>query len=66
MHVGKLTDSGDYDDMSLLPLPHNGEYSFDDIHVGKEVDLEDLIYQTDCPTALGQFFDSTNDSFSVA
>ena len=48
------TDAGDDDDMTVLSCSHVGKYGFDDVHVGEEVDLEDLIHKTYCSAALSQ------------
>lgn len=51
--------------MTVLPFSHRWEDGFDDIHVGEEVDLEDLVYKADCSTTLRQLFDGANDSCTV-
>jgi hypothetical protein len=51
--------------VTILPFSHRWEDGFDDVYVGEEVDLEDLVYKTDCSTTLRQFFDGTNDSCTV-
>ena len=48
--------------MAILALSHDRKYSFDDVHIGEEVDLEDFVDQADCPTALSQLFHGAYDS----
>jgi hypothetical protein len=57
----KLTYPSDDNDMPILPRPHDREDSFDDIHISKEVDLEDLIDKTDSPVTLRQLLDGPDD-----
>jgi hypothetical protein len=57
----KLTYPSDDNDMPILPRPHDREDSFDDIHISKEVDLEDLIDETDGPVTLRQLLHSPDD-----
>jgi hypothetical protein len=59
----QLTDAGDHDDMAVFPVSHNGQDGLDDVDVGEEIDLKNLIHQAYSPTALCQLFDSTNNSF---
>lgn len=37
----------------VLPFSHDGQDGLHDVHVGKEIDLEDLIHQADSPITLG-------------
>lgn len=59
----KLTYSCDYNDMAILPFSHHGKYSFDNVHIGEEVDLKNLVYKAYGPVALGQFLNGANDSY---
>jgi hypothetical protein len=47
--------------MPILPRPHDREDSFDDVHISKKVDLEDLIDETDGPVTLRQLLDGPDD-----
>lgn len=44
--------------MAILPIAHDGQGGFDNIHIGEEIDLENLVHKADGSTALCQFFDS--------
>ena len=37
-------DSSYDNDMSILPFAHDWKHGFHDVHVGEEVDLENLIH----------------------
>jgi hypothetical protein len=41
--VAWLTDTGYYDDVTILSFSHDGKHCFDNVHVGEEVDLKDLV-----------------------
>jgi hypothetical protein len=47
--------------MAILSLPHDGENGLDDVYVGEEIDLKDLVDQADRATTLCQLFNSSND-----
>jgi hypothetical protein len=39
-----LTYASDHNDMAVLSFSHYGQNCFDYVHIGEEVDLEDLIH----------------------
>jgi hypothetical protein len=49
--------------VTILSFSYDGKHRFDDVHVGEEVDLKDLIYQAYCSTALSQLFYGTDNSY---
>ena len=57
-----LTDTGYHNYVTVLSFPHNGKYSFDDVHVGEEVDLEDFVDQAYRSTTLRKFFNGADNS----
>ena len=49
--------------MTILPFSHDWKYRLDDVHICKEVDLENFSYQANGPLTLGQLFDGSDDSY---
>lgn len=58
-----LTYACDHNDMAVLALSHHRQDGLDDVHVREEIDLEDLIHQTDRATALRQFLNGADNSY---
>jgi hypothetical protein len=52
--------------MTVLPFSHYWQDGFDDVDIGKEVDLEDLVHQAYSAIALSQLFYSTDHSCNPA
>jgi hypothetical protein len=42
--VVRLTDSRDHDDVAVLTFSHDRQDGFDDVDIGEEVYLKDLIH----------------------
>lgn len=60
------TDPRDDDHVPILPFAHHGQDGLDDVDVGEEVYLEDLIHKADSSNALCQLFNGSNDSYRVS
>jgi hypothetical protein len=56
MAVEQLTYSCDDNDVAIFSRPHYREDRFDNVHIGEEVDLEDLVHQANGPATLSQLF----------
>jgi hypothetical protein len=46
--------------VAILPITHDGQGGFDNIHIGEEIDLEDFVHKADGSTALCQLLDSSD------
>jgi hypothetical protein len=61
--VVRLTDSCDYDDVAVFTFSHDRQDGFDNVDIGEEVNLKDLIHQTYGAITLSQLFDSADHSY---